>query len=134
MGGSELLRSLQNLNPRRSLVSDDLHRNHPPMEGDATGAQDTASLGGYSVECGSEHGIRERAGGHRDDSRDTRPDRAPRFVETTLGRFELGKLVLPPLRYSSRSDDQPQRQAMRIEDVKPNLAAFARRHPAIHST
>ena len=66
-------------------MTDDLHRENPPMEGPAAGAQGSAPMGGNSSERGAEHGLRTRAGCGGDDARDTRPDRATRFVETTLG-------------------------------------------------
>lgn len=63
------------------------------MEGTTAGAQNAAPLGSHSVECGSKHGLRAGAGGHRDDPRDTRPDRATRFVETTLGVLSYAQLA-----------------------------------------
>lgn len=74
-------------------MPDDLHRDHPPMEGTATGAQAATPLGGHPAECSSEHGFRAGTGGHRDDPRDTRPDRATRFVETTLGVLSYTELA-----------------------------------------
>ena len=50
-------------------------------------------MGGHSPECGAEHGLRARAGCGGDDSRDTRPDRATRFVETTLGVLSYKELA-----------------------------------------
>ena len=63
------------------------------MEGPATGAQNAAPLGSHSLECCAEHGLRGGAGGHPDDPRDTRPDRATRFVETTLGVLSYTQLA-----------------------------------------
>ena len=74
-------------------MPDELPRNHPPMEGPAAGAQAAAPLGGDPAERSPEHGLRAGAGGHRDDSRDTRPDRATRFVETTLGVLSYTELA-----------------------------------------
>ena len=76
-------------------MPDDLHRNHPLLEGPAPGAQAAAPLGAHSPERGAEHGVRAGAGGIGDDSRDTRPDRTTRFVETTRG--VLGYTELAPL-------------------------------------
>jgi len=74
-------------------MPDDLPRKHPPMEGSSPGAQDAASMGGDPVGCRPEHGLRAGAGGAGDDSRDTRPDRATRFVETTLGILSYSQLA-----------------------------------------
>ena len=74
-------------------MADDLHRNHPPLEGPAPGAQAAAPLGGHSPERGAEHGVRAGAGGPGDDSRDTRPDRATRFIETTRGVLSYTELA-----------------------------------------
>ena len=74
-------------------MPDDLHRDHPPMADPATGAQAAAPLGGDSAQCGAEHGLRAGAGAGGDDSRDTRPDRATRFVETTLGVLSYTQLA-----------------------------------------
>ncbi len=63
------------------------------MEGITPGAQDAAPLGGHSVECGSQHGLREGASGSGPAPRDTRPDRATRFVETTLGTLSYTELA-----------------------------------------
>lgn len=71
----------------------ELHRDHPPVEGPAAGAQAADPLGGDSVGCGTEHGLRAGAGTGGDDSRDTRPDRATRFVETTLGVLSYSELA-----------------------------------------
>lgn len=49
-----------------------------PMEGDPSGR-------------GPEHGVREGTGGDQPPPRDTRPDRAPRFLETALGRFAFAE-------------------------------------------
>lgn len=62
---------------------DEPHRDHPPMEGPAAGAQTATPLGSHSPECGPQHGLRGGAGEPGGDSRNTRPDRATRFVETT---------------------------------------------------
>jgi len=74
-------------------MSDDLHRDHPPVEGSAAGAQAAASMGGHSPECRSEHGVRAGAGGGGRDARDTRPDRATRFIETTQGILSYQELA-----------------------------------------
>ncbi len=63
------------------------------MEDITPGAQDAAPLGGHSVECGSQHGLREGTGGLGPTPRDTRPDRTTRFVETTLGNLTYTELA-----------------------------------------
>ena len=68
-------------------------RSHSPTEGPDTGAQNATPLGFHSPECGPQHGLREGAGGHPDDSRDTRSDRATRFVETALGILSYSQLA-----------------------------------------
>lgn len=66
-------------------MADELHRENPPVEGPAAGAQAATPLGGHSPERGAEHGLRTGTGAGGDDARDTRPDRATRFIETTRG-------------------------------------------------
>ena len=63
------------------------------MEGITPGAQNAAPLGGHTVECGSQHGLREGTGGPGPAPRDTCPDRATRFVETTLGTLSYSELA-----------------------------------------
>ena len=72
---------------------DEQYRNHSPLEGSDAGAQNATPVGSHSPECGSQHGLRERTGGHPDDSRDTRPDRATRFVETAFGILSYSQLA-----------------------------------------
>lgn len=74
-------------------MPDDLHRDHPPVEGPAAGAQAATPLGSHSSERGAEHGLRAGTGAGGDDSRDTRPDRATRFVETTFGVLSYSQLA-----------------------------------------
>jgi len=74
-------------------MPDDLHRHDPPVEGTAAGPQAAASVGGDSARRGPEHGLRAGAGAGGDDSRDTRPDRATRYVETTLGILSYAELA-----------------------------------------
>ncbi len=74
-------------------MADELHRDHPPVEGAAPGAQGAPPLGGHSPECGPEHGLRAGASVSGEDSRDTRPDRATRHVETTLGILSYSELA-----------------------------------------
>jgi len=74
-------------------MPDEPHRDHPPVEGPAAGAQAAAPVGSHSLECSAEHGLRAGTGFLGDDSRDTRPDRATRFVETTLGLLSYAELT-----------------------------------------
>ncbi len=73
--------------------SRDLAGEHPALAGAPGGAQAPDSLGSDSARCGREHGLREgtRLGG--EDSRDTRPDRATRFVETAHGVLSYSELA-----------------------------------------
>ena len=74
-------------------MGDELQGKHPPMEGTTAGAQIAAPLGSHSLGCSPEHGIREGASADGDDSRDTRPDRATRYVETSLGILSYSELA-----------------------------------------
>ena len=74
-------------------MPDELHRENSPMEGPAAGSQDATPLGGHPVECSPQHGLREGASGPGSTPRDTRPDRATRFVETTLGTLSYTELA-----------------------------------------
>ncbi|CAN5900226.1 hypothetical protein BH11VER1_BH11VER1_11160 [soil metagenome] len=74
-------------------MSDELQGKHQPMEGIDAGAQAAAPLGSYTPGCGAEHGLREGACADGDDSRDTRPDRATRYVETALGILSYSELA-----------------------------------------
>ena len=73
--------------------TDEQYRSHSQLEGPDTGAQNATPVGSHSPECGSQHGLREGTGGHPDDSRDTRPDRATRFVETAFGILSYSQLA-----------------------------------------
>jgi CRISPR-associated endonuclease/helicase Cas3 len=66
-------------------MSNDLDRKHREMETAASRRETSSSLAGDSSRCSPEHGLREGAGGDEPSSRDTRPDRATRFIETTRG-------------------------------------------------
>ena len=74
-------------------MPDELPRKHSPVEGTVAGAQASAAVGGDSPRCGSEHGIRAGTGADGNDSRDTRPDRATRYVETTQGILSYSELA-----------------------------------------
>ena len=55
--------------------------------------QSSPPLGNGSRAGGAEHGLRGRAGEPADPSRDTRPERATRFVETTHGVLSYSQLA-----------------------------------------
>jgi len=65
----------------------------PALAGAPGGAEAPDSLGGDSPECSPQHGVRAGAGGPRIAPRDTRPDRATRFIETTLGVLSYSQLA-----------------------------------------
>lgn len=71
----------------------DLAGKHPALAGAPGGAQAPDPSGCHSSGCGGEHGLREgtRAGG--EDSRDTRPDRATRYLETSHGILSYTELA-----------------------------------------
>ena len=71
----------------------DPSRNHPPVEGAIPGAQAAAPLGSDPAGRGAEHGLRAGAGASGDDSRDTRPDRTTRYLETALGILSYAELA-----------------------------------------
>lgn len=57
------------------------------------GGETPPPLGGHSPGCGPEHGLRAGAGGNSPPARDTRPDRATRFIETTRGILSYSQLA-----------------------------------------
>jgi len=74
-------------------MHDDLDPKHPPVASSVGGGKTPPSLGGHSSGCGSEHGLRAGAGGTPPPARDTRPDRATRFIETTRGILAYSELA-----------------------------------------
>jgi CRISPR-associated endonuclease/helicase Cas3 len=74
-------------------MGDELAGQHPSLATTPGAAQAAAPVGDDSGRCGPEHGLREGAGSGGDDSRDTRPDRATRFVETTRGILSYAELA-----------------------------------------
>ena len=74
-------------------MPDELAGKHHPLAGAAAGGEAAPPLGGHSGEGGAEHGLRGGAGAGGEDSRDTRPDRATRFVETTQGVLSYAELA-----------------------------------------
>ena len=73
--------------------SHDLAGQHPALAGAPGGAQAPDTPGGDSARCGPEHGIREGTGAGGEDSRDTRPGNATRYVETTRGILSYAELA-----------------------------------------
>jgi len=74
-------------------MSDDLDRKHREVETASSRRETSSPLEGDSSRCGPEHGLRERAGGDEPSSRDTRPDRATRFIETTRGILSYSEIA-----------------------------------------
>jgi len=72
---------------------DDLDRKHREMETAASRRETSSSLEGDSSRCGPEHGLRAGSGGDEPPSRDTRPDRATRFIETTRGILSYSEIA-----------------------------------------
>ena len=63
----------------------ELDPSHQPMAQPDGGGETPPPVGSHSPGRGSEHGLRAGAGGAAPPARDTRPDRATRFIETTRG-------------------------------------------------
>lgn len=74
-------------------MADELDPKHPPMAPTSGGGEAPPPLGGHSPGCGPEHGVRAGAGGAAPPARDTRPDRATRFIETTRGILAYSELA-----------------------------------------
>lgn len=75
------------------LQTDDLAAKHPPVEVASSGTEAADSLGFDPERCGREYGVREGTGTGGEDSRDTRPDRATRFIETARGFLSYAELA-----------------------------------------
>ena len=71
----------------------ELEGEHRPLAQPVAGGEAAQPVGGYPAECGAEHGLRGRTGAAGDDSHDTRPDRATRYVETTQGFLSYTELA-----------------------------------------
>ena len=71
----------------------ELEGEHRPLAPSVAGGEVAPKLGGDSAGCGAEHGVRAGAGGGDADSRETRPDRATRFIETTQGILSYTELA-----------------------------------------
>ena len=61
----------------------DLEGKHHPLAEPHAGGETAPQVGVDPAGCGAEHGLRGRTSAGGEDSRDTRPDRATRLVETS---------------------------------------------------
>jgi hypothetical protein len=77
----------------RYSMNHDCEGEHQPLVRPTAGGETATSVGSDSAGCGSEHGLREGACGDRHDHRDTRPDHATRFIETTQGTLSYAELA-----------------------------------------
>ena len=66
-------------------MPDELDRDHQSLAPPPGSGETPPPLAGHSAGCVPEHGLRAGAGGDAPPARDTRPDRATRFIETTRG-------------------------------------------------
>lgn len=71
----------------------ELAEHHRPMAETSAAGQSPPPLGNHPGAGGAEHGLRGRAGEPADPPRDTRPERATRFIETTRGVLSYSQLA-----------------------------------------
>lgn len=74
-------------------MNDEMDRERRSLAATSCGGETLAPVGRDSSRRGPEHGIREGAGGDQPPPRDTQPDRATRFIETTLGVLSYSELA-----------------------------------------
>lgn len=74
-------------------MPDELDPKHPPVAPTPGGGETPPPLAGHSPGRSPEHGLRAGAGGDSPPARDTRPDRATRFIETTRGILAYSELA-----------------------------------------
>lgn len=74
-------------------MSDELDREHPPMASAPDDGKTPPPLAGHSPGCGPEHVLRAGTSGTAPPARNTRPDRATRFIETTRGVLAYSELA-----------------------------------------
>ena len=74
-------------------ITHELAGHHRPLAETSAAGQSSPPLGNGSRAGGAEHGLRGRAGEPADPPRDTRPERATRFVETTRGVLSYSQLA-----------------------------------------
>ena len=71
----------------------DLDRKNREVETASSRRETSSPLEGDSSRCGPEHGLRKGAGRNEPSPRDTRPDRATRFIETTRGILSYSEIA-----------------------------------------
>lgn len=71
----------------------ELAEQHRPLAETSAAGQNPPPLGNHPGAGGPEHGLRGRAGEFADPSRDTCPERATRFLETTRGILSYSQLA-----------------------------------------
>jgi len=74
-------------------MSDELDRKRPSVAQTSGGGETPAPLEGDPARRGPEHGVREGTRGDEPPGRDTRPDRATRFLETTRGTLSYSEIA-----------------------------------------
>jgi len=74
-------------------MNDELDRQRQCVAATPGGGETPAPMEGHPSRRGPEHGVREGAGGDLPPPRDTRPDRATRFIETALGTLAYSELA-----------------------------------------
>ena len=74
-------------------MPDELDREHQPVAPSPGGGETPPPLAGHSPGRGAEHGLRAGAGGTALPARDTRPDHATRFLETTRGVLSYSEVA-----------------------------------------
>ncbi|MBU6402062.1 MAG: hypothetical protein KGS61_17225 [Verrucomicrobia bacterium] len=72
---------------------DELAGHHCPLAETPAPRQNPSPLGEHPRAGGEEHGLRGRTGESADPARDTRPERATRFLETTRGVLSYSQLA-----------------------------------------
>lgn len=75
------------------LPHHDLAAEHHPLASASPAREAAPPLADSTESGGAEHGVRERAGGRETPPRDTRPDHATRYVETTRGILSYAELA-----------------------------------------
>lgn len=74
-------------------MPDELDRDRPTVAPASGGGEAPPPLAGDPAGRGAEHGVRAGAGGASPPARDTRPDRATRFIETARGVLAYSELA-----------------------------------------
>ena len=74
-------------------MSDELDRERQRVAATPGGGETPSPMGIDPARRGPEHGIREGTGADQPPPRDTRPDRATRFIETALGTLSYSELA-----------------------------------------